>query len=562
MALYEDFYKTLGDWKKKYKMPSSFENNTFSPSTMPTPAPWEGGTPPFMPDNSLPTANQQGQLPPMPGQQSLPGASQTLPPIQGQPLPGANVTGPGDGQATPQTPGSVSSLSPNQPSSPMQSIIEAMITHQFPKKTGFQDPATQALLQAGLSIMATPPRREPYGDLEVLGRGGLAGLQGAKEQYAANTAEDTKTAMQIMTAQKEQDTVNYRASDLKIKQQRADQAGGGSGIAPLSADKYTPQSLSKYQQSKNMADLVPVAVSDNKNQSLEQLVHDSLFSTDPIKGEQAKKMLQVMKEQKLLTPEQEAQQIRIAKTKSENAGVGGQFKEGTLDYMVEKYETDGTIPPFGMGQVGAKQRAAFFDKASDRAKSRGDTGGAQAIRGMEFKSNQSTLTDLTKREQLINSFKVRIDATSNQVLIPLIKKWDLQNPRFANLPVNKLAEIMGSGDLASLKLALNSVSVEVGKVEFNALGIQQLSDSAAKFMKDIHDENMPVKDILKVIKTSQALGKTGADAISNQRKELVKRTKEIAPGQSVSNYQDFDIKLPGNVTAEDIVAELNRRKKK
>jgi hypothetical protein len=161
-------------------------------------------------------------------------------------------------------------------------------------------------------------------------------------------------------------------------------------------------------------------------------------------------------------------------------GAAGTFKPGTLDYMVEKYETDGVIPPFGMGSVGAKQRAAFFDKTAERARQRGDTGGEQAVRGAEFKSSQSTLTDLTKREQLIESYNVRINTTSDKVLIPLIKKYDLQNPRFINWPVNKLAEIMGSGDLASLKLALNSVSVEVGKVEFNALGIQQLTDSAAK----------------------------------------------------------------------------------
>jgi hypothetical protein len=129
---------------------------------------------------------------------------------------------------------------------------------------------------------------------------------------------------------------------------------------------------------------------------------------------------------------------------------------------------------------------------------------------------------------------VRINETSNKVLIPLIKKWDLQSPRFANWPVNKLAEVMGSGDLAALKLALNSVSVEVGKVEFNALGIQQLTDSAAKFMNSVHDPNMKVGELLKVIDTSKALGKTGRDAISNQRKGLVNRMKDIAPGSGVA----------------------------
>jgi hypothetical protein len=219
--------------------------------------------------------------------------------------------------------------------------------------------------------------------------------------------------------------------------------------------------------------------------------------------------------------------------------------------MVQKYETDGVVPAFGMGGVGAKQRAKFFDKVAERALQRGDTGGAQAIRGMEFKSNQSALTDLTKREQLINSFKVRIDETSDKVLIPLIKKWDLQNPRFANWPINKLAQFIGSGDLASLKLALNSVSVEVGKVEFNALGIQQLSDSAAKFIKEVHDESLKVSELLKVIDTSKALGETGLDAISEQRKSLVERTRQIAPQQSQPTKRTIKLKSGKIIEVED-----------
>jgi hypothetical protein len=201
------------------------------------------------------------------------------------------------------------------------------------------------------------------------------------------------------------------------------------------------------------------------------------------------------------------------------------FQPGTLDYMAEIYESTGQVPSFGMGSAGMKARAEFFNKIADRAKLRGDTGAAQVARAAETKANTSALTDLTKREQLIESYNYRIKETSDKVLIPLIKKWDLRNPRFANLPVNKLAEVMGSGDLASLKLALNSVSVEVGKVEFNALGIQQLTDSATKFMKDIHDENMPVGELLKVIETSKQLGDTGKSAISQQRADLRKRMK-------------------------------------
>lgn len=221
----------------------------------------------------------------------------------------------------------------------------------------------------------------------------------------------------------------------------------------------------------------------------------------------------------------QSRKLKLAEAGAKVRTAGSTFKEGTLDYMVELFETEGKVPSFGMGTAGAPQRAAFWDKVAQRAKDRGDSGAEQVARAAENRSNVMTLTDLTKREQLIESYNVRIHKTTDDVLIPLIKKWDLQNPRFANWPVNKLGEIMGSGDLASLKLALNSVSVEVGKVEFNALGIQQLTDSAAKFMNSVHDPNMKVSEILKVLDTSKALGRTGSEAISGQRKSLKARMK-------------------------------------
>jgi hypothetical protein len=215
-----------------------------------------------------------------------------------------------------------------------------------------------------------------------------------------------------------------------------------------------------------------------------------------------------------------------------NTGVGGgyTFKPGTLDYMAEIYEQTGQVPAFGMGTAGMKARAEFFNKIAERAANRNDTGAEQVARAAETKANTSALTDLTKREQLIESYNYRINETSDKVLIPLIKKWDMQNPRFANWSVNKFGEkVMGSGDLASLKLALNSVSNEVGKVEFNALGIQELSNSASDFMKSVHDENMKVSDLLKVVDTSKQLGQTGKSAIAKQRSDLRVRMKNNVP---------------------------------
>jgi hypothetical protein len=162
------------------------------------------------------------------------------------------------------------------------------------------------------------------------------------------------------------------------------------------------------------------------------------------------------------------------------------------------------------------------------------------LANMENQANKSALQDLTKREALIGSFVARIDKTGDEVLKPLIKKYDLQNPKFVNVPLVKLDQIMGSGDLASLRLALNSYSQEIGKVEFNALGIQQLTDAASKIMNSIHDENMSVGELTKVINTGRDLGRTALQAITEQKGQLKQGTFTDYGTKPTPKKENFD----------------------
>ena len=142
------------------------------------------------------------------------------------------------------------------------------------------------------------------------------------------------------------------------------------------------------------------------------------------------------------------------------------------------------------------------------------------LAAMENKANESALKDLTKRENLVNTFVTRIDKQTDEVLIPRLKKWGLTDPRFLNIPVNELSRIMGSGQLAALKLDVNSLQQEIGKVEYNALGIQQLTDAASKRMDEIFDVNMSVKDLLDVFDEVKKLGKTAMSSIREQKTTL------------------------------------------
>lgn len=200
--------------------------------------------------------------------------------------------------------------------------------------------------------------------------------------------------------------------------------------------------------------------------------------------------------------------------------------------------------------VGGSERAKAF--ADERYYSTYDTSRGQTVRikGRLLNNDESgryldpsdpevgALKDLTKRKELIGTFTNRIDENT-KVVERIAKKYGNQAPRLVNMPVNKLAQVMGSGDYASLKLALKSLSNEIAKVESGSLGISEVSVEQAKYMEKIHDADMTFGDLMKVLETGKQLGKTSMSAINKQRKDLQNRMK----GSSGVDYDAIDAEL-------------------
>ena len=140
-------------------------------------------------------------------------------------------------------------------------------------------------------------------------------------------------------------------------------------------------------------------------------------------------------------------------------------------------------------------------------------------------SNKSALQDLTKREALIGTFTNRIEATS-KVVVDAFNKLGNTDSRLRNIPINKLKQYMGSGELRALNLAVTSLSNEVAKVESGSLGIAEVSEGQAQTMRKIHDfDTLSLNDVMKVIDMGKELGKTSMGSIKLQRQDLVKEMR-------------------------------------
>jgi hypothetical protein len=144
--------------------------------------------------------------------------------------------------------------------------------------------------------------------------------------------------------------------------------------------------------------------------------------------------------------------------------------------------------------------------------------------GATQKSDMSALRDLTKRRELIGSFTSRIDANT-KVVENLATKYGNSDARLLNIPINKLKQYMGSGEYASLQLALRSLSNEIAKVESGSLGIAEVSVQQSEAMNKIHDPNLSIADMIKVLETGKLLSRTSMEAIGSQVSGLKGRMK-------------------------------------
>ena len=132
---------------------------------------------------------------------------------------------------------------------------------------GFSNPLTQGLLTAGLSMLATPPRAQPYSNLEVLGQSGLAGM-GAMEKAQTRIGTQNNGLMNnIIEMNKMFETGRHNVAT----ENKPISGGGGNWldpstrtvtsippklIAPIAPKDYTPESVSKYSTTGNVGDLV------------------------------------------------------------------------------------------------------------------------------------------------------------------------------------------------------------------------------------------------------------------------------------------------------------------
>jgi hypothetical protein len=211
----------------------------------------------------------------------------------------------------------------------------------------------------------------------------------------------------------------------------------------------------------------------------------------------------------------------------------------TKKVWFDMYKLDKTaIPPFGFRDASSKR--AFGKEFAEYVKT-GKTNGSNVVMGRaDLKANNDVIRDIKKRDALVGTYTGKIDENT-KMFKAMRSKYGANWNKMVNMPINTLGRYMGSGDLASLKLVLKSTSNEVAKVESGSLGVAEVSIDQAKEMARIHDMDMTMGELEKVLNTGVQLGKNAhkanraqIDSLERQRTEgdSASLTDDTAPAAS------------------------------
>jgi hypothetical protein len=254
-----------------------------------------------------------------------------------------------------------------------------------------------------------------------------------------------------------------------------------------------------------------------------------------------------------------SQVIGIVERNKQSVGFKTWTPEAKQQEFMEHMIT-GTPPVNTRGLAGA-DRQSYAKEFAQWKVDKGFTPQMASALKSDYKANDMSLKNMTKQEAPMSAFVLNINRQISKVE-ELYTKNDRTGLRLIDVPLRELrVKAKGSGEEAVKASYLLEISNEIGKLSSGASGsVQQLSDSAKEDWKKVHDVNLSMKEIMKVVNATRDQANMRISTWREAKQE-VRRTMQFL-GTENSNYQPFDVALPAGVKAEDIAAELARRRKK
>lgn len=159
----------------------------------------------------------------------------------------------------------------------------------------------------------------------------------------------------------------------------------------------------------------------------------------------------------------------------------GSLSTDAVEQAAERYLTNGTLPPFGMGKTGTANRDKVLNKAAEMEKASGRTGAEAVTAWAGVKADAASLADLTKRRGNIKAFEDTAVANADLALslapkgaarlnVPVLDRW-VQSGRKA---------VLGDPAVTQFDVALGTFLDEYAKIVSGATGGTGSTDASRR----------------------------------------------------------------------------------
>ncbi len=200
-----------------------------------------------------------------------------------------------------------------------------------------------------------------------------------------------------------------------------------------------------------------------------------------------------------------------------------EFSSAAIDIAAERYHTDGTLPPMGMGKGGATARSLILNRASELWPS--VVGQNQRVDQLANKANSASLANLQKQTTMINSYEYMANKNADIALemsrnvdrtgVPVFNRWILAGR-------NALA---GDVDVSKFNTAINGLAGEYAKIVSGSMGNTALSDAARHEAQKILNNAATQEQFEANVRLIQREMKNRTAGLEAQKQELLQSMK-------------------------------------
>jgi len=198
------------------------------------------------------------------------------------------------------------------------------------------------------------------------------------------------------------------------------------------------------------------------------------------------------------------------------------------EWWFETKKSTGEKPDFGWGKAAAKSRVQFAKEYSQWAQGKGISGAEAGAEKESFKADAGSLKFNTKQLDASKSFIKTIDNNIDQLdrhINTMSKTLNLDRNRILNMGTRDFNKrLVGVANINIYDMLVSAISTENAKLQAGGAGsVAQVSEGARVDMERIHDKNLPVSEMLKLMAATREEGGNRIKALNDTGAEIKKR---------------------------------------